>query len=226
MSRRAQRLPREERLTGIVAAARAVLETRGYGSATMAEIAHAAGIAEPTLYKFFASKQELMEAVVGAWYEDLIADIEANLAGISDPVAQMRWLIWRHIKTLDADPGLCRVVLHEVRTLPDYDQSPVRECNRRYTAPFVAAFKAARTQGLVRADLKASFIRDAIYGALEHHLWDSVAGKGKLNINGLTDQMMGLFFDGLFARDAGDLSGLVRRLELAAERLEPHEKEA
>ena len=226
MSKRAQRLPRHERLGGIMMAARSVFDARGYQAATMVEIAEAAGIAEPTLYKFFASKQELMEAVVGDWYEGLIADIEANLKGIDDPLAQMRWLIRRHIRTFETDPGLCRLVLNEVRTLADYDQSPVRECNRRYTAPFVTAFKQARADGLVRADLKASFVRDAIFGALEHHLWDSVAGKAKLNPKALGDQIASLFFDGLLAREHQDLTGLVRRLEQAADRFGPQTKEA
>lgn len=58
--RAADAVPTRERL---LAAARAVVEAQGYGGASVAAIAHRAGVATGTLYRHFGSKAELFVEV-------------------------------------------------------------------------------------------------------------------------------------------------------------------
>lgn len=53
----------------VVRAARRVFARRGYGAATIAEIARSAGVAVPTVYKLYGSKRALLAAVGDAWAE-------------------------------------------------------------------------------------------------------------------------------------------------------------
>ena len=62
------RLPAAERRQAIVDAALRVFASGSYSGATTAEIARAAGISEPILYRHFASKRELYLACLeAAW---------------------------------------------------------------------------------------------------------------------------------------------------------------
>jgi AcrR family transcriptional regulator len=61
----------------ILAAARRVLAGRGPETATMEEIAAAAGVAKGTLYLYFPSKDELIQALITQVGENMLADIEA-----------------------------------------------------------------------------------------------------------------------------------------------------
>ena len=62
------RLPAAERRQAIVEAAMRVFSTGSYSGATTADIARAAGISEPILYRHFASKRELYFAALDeAW---------------------------------------------------------------------------------------------------------------------------------------------------------------
>jgi AcrR family transcriptional regulator len=66
-TREVVRTPRGERRRGlIVDAARAVFAKRGYDGASIVEIADEAGIAKSVIYDHFASKAELLKAVVTA----------------------------------------------------------------------------------------------------------------------------------------------------------------
>lgn len=59
-----RRLRPAQRRQVIIDAASAVLAQRGYGAATMADIAAAAGVTKPVLYRHFASKKDLHLALL------------------------------------------------------------------------------------------------------------------------------------------------------------------
>ncbi len=67
---RAERLPAAKRRTAIVSAATDVFASGSYAGSTTAEIARAAGVSEPIIYRHFASKRDLWFACLEhAWLE-------------------------------------------------------------------------------------------------------------------------------------------------------------
>lgn len=51
----------------VIQAAQRVFAAGGYSAATIADVAHAAGVAVPTVYKAFGTKRALLTAVADAW---------------------------------------------------------------------------------------------------------------------------------------------------------------
>ena len=88
--RTAQRLSAPERREALLEAALHVFAEGSYSGATTAEIARAAGVSEPILYRHFASKRELYLAVIdymwlqlrSAWEEAIAAAAPEELPGI------------------------------------------------------------------------------------------------------------------------------------------------
>lgn len=70
------RLPAAERRSAIVAAALDVFGSGSYGGSTTAEIARAAGVSEPIIYRHFASKRALWFACVDEAWRRLRTAIE------------------------------------------------------------------------------------------------------------------------------------------------------
>ena len=68
---RRKRLPAAERRAVIVEAAGPLFGARGYDGATLDEIATAAGVTKPILYRHFADKQDLYLALLERHQEDL-----------------------------------------------------------------------------------------------------------------------------------------------------------
>jgi len=69
----------------ILAAARELLERRGPEAMTMEEIAADAGVAKGTLYLYFQSKDDLIQALITGVGENILRDLEASLKAPGTP---------------------------------------------------------------------------------------------------------------------------------------------
>src|SRR3974377_1213960 len=63
----------------ILGAAREIIEQRGLPALTMEEIAGAAGLAKGTLYLYFQSKDDLIQALITQVQENILSDLEDTL---------------------------------------------------------------------------------------------------------------------------------------------------
>jgi len=70
---------REQRRTDILTAARALFIQHGFDQTSMDRIAHAAELAKGTLYLYFKSREELLMALIGDDFEELLEMIEATV---------------------------------------------------------------------------------------------------------------------------------------------------
>jgi AcrR family transcriptional regulator len=76
----AKRLPAEERREAILRAALRVFVSTSYAGATTADIARAAGVTEPVLYRHFASKRDLWLACLDVAWDETRTILEEKIA--------------------------------------------------------------------------------------------------------------------------------------------------
>jgi TetR/AcrR family transcriptional regulator, fatty acid metabolism regulator protein len=217
LRRRATRLPRERRVGDIIEAARVVFAECGYEDASMAAIADRAGVVEGTIYTYFANKRDLLNRVLARWYEGMLADQAEALAGISGTRNRLRYVIWRHLRTIATEPALCRLFFQEVRSAGGYHASDLHALNRGYTAAAMQVLREGVAAGELRDDAPMRLVRDVIYGTIEHHTWDFLSGRGTLDVEGLADALSMIVLDG--TRRAEERP-TIERLERLADRLE------
>jgi AcrR family transcriptional regulator len=79
------RLPAAERRAAVLDAALRVFGEGSYGGATTAEIARAAGVSEPILYRHFGSKRDLYCACLDEMWTRLRETVEQIVADEPDP---------------------------------------------------------------------------------------------------------------------------------------------
>jgi len=218
-SRPGRRRPGPERSKQIVAAAAEVFSERGYERASMAEIAARVGVVEGALYKHFASKRELLFAVMRRFYDRRIESLRDGLAGIRGARSRLRFVILSQLRAFTEDTGLCRVVISEIRPLDDYGQSLVRELNRELTGFALRVIEEAARAGELRADVPPQMVRDVIYGGIEHLAWTAVIGQRPLDVERTADALTDLILRGIGAAEpaapdaAARLAEQVDRLE-------------
>jgi AcrR family transcriptional regulator len=221
--KRSSRLTREQRELQILQAAREAFRENGYEGTTVAKIAARLGVVEALIYKHVDSKRSLLNRVLEDWYEGLYEDYAHHLSGIRGHRQQLRYLIWRHVRTLGDDPQICRLVLKEVRAEPNYLDSELHHMNRRYTHLLVEVLQNGIRHGEFREDLPLPLVRDMVYGCVEHHLWGFLYGQSSLDPDRLADQITELLCGGILARTAvagigvqtERLATLVDRVEMA-----------
>jgi AcrR family transcriptional regulator len=77
----------------ILAAARQLLEQRGLEAMTMEEIAAVAGVAKGTLYLYFQSKDDLIQALITLVGENILKDMEDALQAPGMPAEKLRRMV-------------------------------------------------------------------------------------------------------------------------------------
>ncbi|MGI9860495.1 TetR/AcrR family transcriptional regulator [Moorella naiadis] len=74
----------------ILAAMKRLASQKGFHAVTTDELAAAAGISKRTLYRYFQSKDEIIEQVLETMLQGLLARIEAILAGPQSPPVKLK----------------------------------------------------------------------------------------------------------------------------------------
>lgn len=210
-------MPRLRRESDIIAAARFVFSDCGYEDASMAAIAKRAGVVEGTIYTYFDNKRDLLNKVLVHWYEGMLADQAEALAGISGLRNRLRYVIWRHLRTIVTEPALCRLFFLEVRSAGSYPGSELYALNRGYTRAAMEILDEGVAAGGLRFDAPLRLVRDVIFGAIEHHTWLFLSGRGTLEIDALADALSALVLDGIGVPGEAPV---IERLEHLADRLE------
>ncbi len=73
----------EERWLEIVSAAQELFLEKEYEKTTLQDVMNKVGIAKGTVYHYFNSKEELLEAVVGKMVDEYVSELRAALAGVT-----------------------------------------------------------------------------------------------------------------------------------------------
>ena len=81
---------REQTRQRLFAALSQLMAERGFDAITLADIAAAAGIGRTAVYNHFADKESLLLGFIAHETAEYVAALEAALAGVEDPVEQLR----------------------------------------------------------------------------------------------------------------------------------------
>ena len=194
--RRPVRLAREQRVSDILHAAREMFSEKGYDQTAVADIAARTGVVEANVYKYFGAKRELLLKVLDDWYEEMFRDYAAALESVRGARARVRLLVARHLRSVKQYPLLCRLMFREVRSEEDYPGSSLHSQNRRYTQLLIDVLKEGVDSGELKSELPLPLLRDMIYGGIEHHAWNFLCGRGRLDAERIADQIVAVVFDG------------------------------
>lgn len=118
------RLPAPKRREQLLGCAAELFARRGYARATTAELAKAAGVTEPIIYRHFKSKRELYIALIATTAEQTLRHWKERLAGASDPGERLRRLIGENPMVTAEGSTPYRVLL---QAITETDDAAIRE---------------------------------------------------------------------------------------------------
>lgn len=186
-----------DRRAAILRAAGEVFLDHPFEQASIAEIAERAGCVEGTIYTYFGSKRELLDAVLADFYDRLIGDIEPRLERLSGSRARLEFLVRRHLRIGAEEPRVAAMIIRESRTQTVYFGSGLHALNRRYSRFLLRALADAQACGEVRADVDPRLVRDMVFGGLEHVVWNALGRGEPLDVDARAAMLVSLLVDGL-----------------------------
>lgn len=100
---------RDFRREQVLAAARSLFVDRGTDDVPMADIAAAAGVSRSTLYNYFATRDDVLQACVVTSHERLLASTRAAVAAGADPIECLVGFFEAPIREVDDSRGFFRI---------------------------------------------------------------------------------------------------------------------
>jgi AcrR family transcriptional regulator len=211
---------RMRRAAEIINAARDTFLEKGFERASVSEIAAKIGVVEGLLYSYFPTKRDLLNEVLRGMYEPLIREMEDSFSRLQGLRSRMRFLVWRHLRVYVEDPGLSRLVLHEVRTRPEYFNSALHELHVRYTAFLMRTVRDAVAQGELPADTDGEMVRGLVYGGIEHRMWGVLFGRDTVNIEAAADRFTDMVLRGILPAGKSQVSSTPAPAESGRDEIE------
>lgn len=138
----------------ILDAARSVFLEKGYGGASMDEVAALAAVSKQTVYKHFADKRRLFEAIINgdiAATESLTHDMLASLGDSPDLERDLRRFARSHIADVTSPHiiRLRRILIAEAERFPELAETWFTNAPGRAHATLAARFDELRRLGLL-----------------------------------------------------------------------------
>ncbi|WP_020099398.1 TetR/AcrR family transcriptional regulator [Mycobacterium sp. 360MFTsu5.1] len=119
-------------------AAAKTFREKGYRSSTIDDIALAAGISRPTVYKYTRTKQHLLDLIVDEMTKNLEQELRSVQSSADDPVDRLRKTIMAHIQASSANRTFYAIVFSEETELSEAARKAFRSWAREQTKDFAA----------------------------------------------------------------------------------------
>jgi AcrR family transcriptional regulator len=113
------RLPAAKRREQLLDCAASLFAQHGYARATTSQLARAAGVTEPIIYRHFDSKRDLFVALIERTGEDTLREWEADLADATDPAERLRRLVDDNPMVKPGGRSAYRVILQAITEVDD-----------------------------------------------------------------------------------------------------------
>jgi AcrR family transcriptional regulator len=139
---------------------------QGVAATTVREIADAVGILSGSLYHHFASKDEIVDAIVGSFMDDLVTRYDEVMATGTDARARLRGLVVASLATVASHPHATEIYQKDARDLAE-GKAPVAENARLIRRAWIGVLEEGVQAGVFRSDVPVT----VIYPLLRDGLW-------------------------------------------------------
>lgn len=179
-------------------AAKMLNEEQGDHVVNMNDIAQAAGMAKPTLYHYFKSKEEIIFSIHMTLFELMRDQLEERLATESRPEEQLRGVFRDIFSQLHSHPGHTRVFREYFRRLTPERQKIVREQEGQYEQAVRKILTDGVEQGVFKG-LNPTLASLALFG-MAYWAYEWYSPEGRIPAQELADQFYTYFVEGIGAR--------------------------
>lgn len=189
----------EERRQDILEAALKIFTNKGYNGSTTAEIARAAGVAEGTIFRHFATKKELLIAVLKPKIIDGIVSLDKEH---KDPVEFFRCFIKNRLELVKENDGLIRFMFAEAQYHDEVREALAKGILEQGISIVQPWFEKGVEQGVFKPvpflSVMRSFMGTVIFYGIFNHVFPVLSPEK--TIEEAADQILELFLHGLIVK--------------------------
>lgn len=188
----------------LIAAARVVFERDGYLEARLTDITAEASCSTGSFYTYFASKEEILQAVIEAAQDDMLHPGMPRLsAQQSSPEAVIRATNLAYFEAYKRNAKLM-LILEQVAAIDPKFREVRRQRSQTFARRNAAAIEALQEQGLVDAELDPFMAALALSGMVSRMAYYSFCLGDRVPMNQLVETCTRLWVNALQLGEEGD----------------------
>ena len=181
----------------ILRAAIDVFAGRGYFNAQVADVARAAGVAAGTVYLYFRSKDALLVSIFEKTMREAIADGQACVAPLHDPIERLRAIARVHLERLGRDRSLAVVFQVELRQSTKFMERFSSTLLRDYLGIIRGIIADGQRTGAFRREINPTLAAKLFFGGLDEMATNWVLSRRKYSLASEADAIVDLFVGGV-----------------------------
>jgi TetR/AcrR family transcriptional regulator, fatty acid metabolism regulator protein len=195
---------KEARRRDILDSAVRVFAEHGFADARIRDIAAGAGVAEGTIYLYFAGKEDLLLTAFRDVVNDFCTSIRSVLSSDLPFVRRVEQFIRLQFERIEEEPALASVLLLESRQTTTFYSGAVRDVLRTYASAIDELLASGVQDGAVRADADLPLARRMLIGAIEEIELEWLIGDRSRPLAPTAPAVAATFYQGLASRPPGD----------------------
>lgn len=178
----------------ILDAATTLFRDRGYKGTSLNDLARVLNVTKPTIYYYFASKDEILRSIKHHALDDVIHMLVEVRASDRRGIDKLAEAMRRYVHILAGDSGRVVVLIHD-RVLTKKSQSAIRDKTEEIDAHLFAIYDQAIAEGDLKP-IERHVLHYTLFGALNWtpH-WYQPGGKIKPDL--LAEQQVAILIDGV-----------------------------
>ena len=181
---------------------RAAIETfaaRGYFNAQVADVARTAGVAAGTVYLYFRGKDDLLISIFEKTMKEAIAAGRESIAGLDDPLAQLRTIARLHLDRMSRDRNLAVVFQVELRQSTKFMERFSATHLRDYLGIIRDVIAKGQAAGAFRKDVNPTLGAKLLFGMLDEMATNWILSKRRYSLANESETIVDLFVHGVGA---------------------------
>ena len=187
----------------ILDAAIKVFAERGFHSATVAEIARAAGVADGTIYLYFKGKDDLLLRLFDEKMTELLAEVKAAIAQERTAPDKLRRFIQLHLALVERNPDLASVLIVELRQSAQFLKAADRQKLAAYVDLIAEVVRSGQENGELDRDISPATVKRAVFGALDELALGWLVGGRRAALRKTAAEVAEWLVRGLLPADGG-----------------------
>lgn len=150
----------------VLKAAAKLFRQKGFAATTVREIAQAAGILPGSLHYRYASKEEILLALMEKGIDQVIQSIDMAIGTNDDQIEKLRLALRAHMKLILSGDDAVYVLLNEWKMLTGEALTSAIALRDRYEKYWEDLLKAAASTGRFRSTVDIKLVRLLGFGAI------------------------------------------------------------
>ncbi len=200
-----QRTRSSDKRERIIEAAVKVFAAKGFYCARVSDVAREAGVADGTIYLYFASKEDLLRGLFEEKMTRIIGELQDVVAAAPNASERLGCLFATYVAFVQRDPELAEVLTVELRESGKFMDEFAAPLFGEFLRILVDIVLDGQKDGEFRADFSSRTLARAMFGALDELALSWVMSKRKWNLEQSGNELLDVFLRGMRVhREDGD----------------------